>query len=129
MSIAACDIEPTTEPHTTRLLRQIRNLGDKDDPKLSPKCQLIKAKHLWQHDAFFDYCDRWMSPDDSYAAQRGRFLRPRDEGRTFDPFVDAMWAAYRQAVPPQEEATRSLKWVWKSDNQGDFVPNSIDGDK
>lgn len=88
--------------------------------------QLMKAKHLWQHDAYFEYCDRWMNPDDPYAAQRGRFRRPREEGRTFDPFVDAMWAAYRQEVPPQAGATRNLKWIWTSGSQGEFVPNSAD---
>ena len=67
------------------------------------------AKHLWQHDSYFDYCDRWMNPDDPYAAQRGRFRRPRDEGRTFDPFVDAMWTAYRQTVPPQPGATSCVR--------------------
>jgi hypothetical protein len=89
----------------------------------------MRVKHLWQHDAYFDYCDRWMSPDDPYAAQRGRFLRPRDEGRTFDPFVDAMWAVYRKTVPPQGGTTRSLKWIWKNGSQGEFVPNSVRDDK
>lgn len=88
--------------------------------------QLMKAEHLWQHDAFFDYCDRWMNPADPYAAQRGQFRRPRDEGRTFDPFVDAMWIAYRQKVPQQARANRNLKWVWTSGSQGQFVPNSVD---
>jgi hypothetical protein len=85
--------------------------------------QLMEAKRLWQHEAYFDYCDRWMSLTDAYAAQRGRFRRPGDEGRTFDPFVDAMWAAYRPTVPAQEGATRSLKWVWGNNNRGEFVPN------
>ena len=85
--------------------------------------QLMQAKRLWQHDAYFDYCDRWMNPTDPFAAQRGKFRRPGDEGRTFDPFVDAMWAAYRPTVPVQDGASRSLKWVWKTSRQGEFVPN------
>lgn len=88
--------------------------------------QLMKAKRLWQHDAYFDYCDRWMNPSDPYAAQRGKFRRPADEGRTFDPFVDAMWTAYRPTVLKQEGASRSLKWIWKTSRQGEFVPNSTD---
>ncbi len=88
--------------------------------------QLMKAKQIWQHDAYFDYCDRWMSTQDPYASQRGKFRRPRDEGGTFDPFVDAMWAAYRPTVPAQAGASRTLKWVWKNSRQGEFVPNSKD---
>ena len=89
--------------------------------------QLMRAKRIWQHDAYFDYCDRWMNASDPYAAQRGKFRRPGDEGRTFDAFVDAMWAAYRPTAPAQEGASRSLKWVWKTSRQGEFVPNSKDG--
>jgi len=89
--------------------------------------QLMNAKRLWQHDAYFDYCDRWMNASDPYVAQRGKFRCPGDEGRTFDAFVDAMWAAYRPTVPKQEGASRSLKWVWKTSRQGEFVPNSKDG--
>jgi hypothetical protein len=87
----------------------------------------MKAKRLWQHDAYFDYCDRWMNSIDPYADQRGKFRRPRDEGGTFDPFVDAMWAAYRSTVPKQEGSSRNLKWVWKTSGQGEFVANPRDG--
>ena len=89
--------------------------------------QLMKAKRPWQHDAYFDYCDRWMNASDPYDAQRGKFRRPGDEGRTFDAFVDAMWAACRPTVPKREGASRSLKWVWKTSRQGEFVPNPKDG--
>ena len=89
--------------------------------------QWIEARRLWQHDAYFDYCDRWMNASDPCALQRGKFRRPRDEGRTFDAFVDAMWAAYRPTAPEQEGASRNLKWVWRTNGQGGFVPNSSDG--
>ena len=69
----------------------------------------------------------WMNASDPCALQRGKFRRPRDEGRTFDAFVDAMWAAYRPTAPEQEGASRNLKWVWRTNGQGGFVPNSSDG--
>lgn len=68
-----------------------------------------------------------MSVEDPYVGPRGKFRRPRDEGRTFDPFVDAMWAAYRPTVPSQPGASRSLQWVWKNSRQGEFVPNAPEG--
>jgi hypothetical protein len=82
---------------------------------------LMKAKSLWDHDAFFDYTDRWMSKDDPYAAKRGAFPRPAKEGATADPFADAMWTAYRASVPDQPNGADNVKWVW--DGGGQFVPN------
>ena len=85
---------------------------------------LMKAKKSWNHDAYFDYCDRWMSQTDLYAGKRGSSKRPANEGKTYDPFVDAMWAAHRQTVPEQEGGTRNLKWVWTKGNHGEYVPNA-----
>jgi hypothetical protein len=72
--------------------------------------RLMGAVKAWGHDAFFDYCDRWMSEDDAEFAKRigGNTIR---QGKTFDPFVDAMWAAYRKAAPAQEGAAQNLKFV------------------
>jgi len=84
---------------------------------------LMKAKAQWNHDAFFDYYDRWMSLADPYAAQRGPFPRLKTEGHSFDPFVDAMWAAYRDNVPEQPGGALNLKWVWVKGKNGEFVAN------
>ena len=73
---------------------------------------LMKAKKTWDHDAFFDYCDRWMRQDDPYAEKRGEHRRPGQEGKTYDPFVDAMWHAYRSKVPEQESAGNPRKWTY-----------------
>jgi hypothetical protein len=79
--------------------------------------QLMKAKALWNHDAFFDYFDRWMNVPDPLADQRKPYpstiaiMYPKC-GKTMDPFTDAMWAAYRKQVPEQPGGTRNLKWVW-----------------
>jgi hypothetical protein len=72
--------------------------------------RLMGAVRAWGHDAFFDYCDRWMGEDDAAFAKQvgGDAIR---QGRTFDPFVDAMWGAYRKAAPAQEGAAQNLKLV------------------
>ncbi len=86
---------------------------------------LMKTKHLWNHDAFFDYCDSWMSKDDPFAAKRGATPRPPQEGKTMDAFPDAMWNAYRQSASDQPGGTDNTKWVWQG-NQGSYVPDPKD---
>ena len=89
----------------------------------------MKAKALWNHDAFFDYCDRYMAKTDAYAAQRGAFPRPKQEGKTFEAFDDAMWATYRDKVPAQPGGKDNMMWVNGAgaavggDKPGSFVPN------
>lgn len=86
--------------------------------------QLMGARASWNHDAFFDYTDRWMAAQDDYAAKRGSTPRPKSEGRSHDAFVDAMWAAYRASVPRQAGARENLKWEWIGNSRnGHFVPN------
>jgi len=86
--------------------------------------QMMKARALWNHDAFFDYYDRWMATDDPYADRRAGKPRPKQEGKSIDPFVDAMWAAHRSSVPDQPSGKENLKWVWKDGTrEGSFVPN------
>ncbi len=84
--------------------------------------RLMKAIELWDHDAFFDYCDRWMAEEDPYAEFRGSHERPRQEGSTFDPFVDAMWRAYRAKAPEQKRAGDPRMFVWKG-RGFKWVPN------
>lgn len=81
---------------------------------------LMKAKAVWNHDAFFDYCDRWMDHDDVNPKRRS--IPVAGDGRA-DPFVRAMWTAYRQRVPDQPGGTNNVKWVWQDDRSGQFVPN------
>ena len=91
-------------------------------PGTALAAQLMKAKAAWNHDAFFDYNDRWMAKSDTYAAGRGNIPRPKAEGRSFDPFVDAMWATYRNTAPLQPGARDKRKWVWVGDTrEGHFV--------
>ena len=85
--------------------------------------RLMGALPAWNHDAFFDYCDRWMRPDDPYAADRAPHRRPPQEGKTFDPFVDAMWRAYRARAPEQPRAGNPRMFVWRKSGDWAWVPN------
>ncbi len=66
--------------------------------------RLMGAVDVWDHDAFFAYCDRWMTEDDTpfvkiiNKAHPNRNFRPQ-QGTTWDPFVNEMWAAYRDNLP------------------------------
>ncbi|HUV41464.1 MAG TPA: hypothetical protein VMW23_06740 [Sedimentisphaerales bacterium] len=78
---------------------------------------LIGAKQIWNHDAFFDYCDRWM-------AEQPTPYRQADAPTAFmtkavDPFVDNMYRAYRDTIGEQPGATNNMKWVW--DDGGKWV--------
>ena len=101
--------------------------------------RLLKMEKVWNHDAFFDYCDRWMFEDDSAftpivrdqfkfknkAAADGWYEMATKktwamQGQTWDPFVDAMWAKYRTApgMPPTDG------WKTKKPNRDEYLRNS-----
>lgn len=82
----------------------------------------LKAIKMWGHDAHFDYVDRWMSEDDPYKIVRGNYSRPKSETTTFDPFVTAMWKAYRPNAPDQDYSGKNFKWIWKGDS-GIWISN------
>ena len=69
---------------------------------------LVKA---WDHDAFFDYNDRWMSPKDPYADQYPAGQQRSDkEGKAIDSFVNDMWQRFRTAAPSAEWAGDGQMW-------------------
>jgi hypothetical protein len=82
----------------------------------------LKAVKLWNHDAHFDYVDRWMQQNDPYQAARGKYPRPAKETTTFDPFVTAMWQAHRLQAPRQPLAGNPRMWVWQG-KTGGWIPN------
>lgn len=103
-----------------------RKVGSKAWGGIALAAELMKAKALWNHDAFFDYTDLIMAKDDAYAANRGPKGRPSWEGTTYDPFVDAMWVAYREKVPEQLGGTVNTKWVWVG-KDGHYEKQNKDG--
>ncbi len=82
----------------------------------------LKAIKLWNHDAHFDYIERWMREDDPYADARGTRPRPQQETTTYDPFVTAMWRAHRSQAPAQEMAGNNQKWVLQG-KKWDWISN------
>ena len=102
---------------------------------------LMKAKAIWNHDAFFDYVDRYMRQDASlvYPTKGEVFnvdnpwvhVPDKDMGQpighAFDSFIEAMWKTYRNKVPDQPNGKDNKKWVWTSTDMvkgyGEFVPN------
>ncbi|MDM8007792.1 MAG: thrombospondin type 3 repeat-containing protein [Phycisphaerae bacterium] len=76
---------------------------------LALAARIMKAQSLWEHDAFFDYVDRWMTQNDQNARSLleakfgGGVGSPTYFGRqttSGSPFVDAMWSAYRGSTSP-----------------------------
>jgi len=68
--------------------------------------RILHARDLWNHDAFFAYVDRWMTEDDSEHVRIIKEATGREfsapafrQRRTWDPFVDEMWAKYRNDLP------------------------------
>ncbi|MBN2581833.1 MAG: hypothetical protein JXL80_02115 [Planctomycetes bacterium] len=71
--------------------------------------RILHAADLWQHNAFFDYCDRWMTEDDTQFAQIAASYHPDSDWwftadwarqrQCWDTFVEEMWAAYRDNLP------------------------------
>ena len=68
--------------------------------------RLMGAEKVWDHDAFFVYVDRWMHEDDAKAVEEIKKAYPdwgngvRQGTTVFDPWIDAMWAAYRKTLQP-----------------------------
>jgi len=72
--------------------------------------RMMHAEDVWDHPAFFDYVDRWMTEDDTeqIEAIRKHWGRAPDirQGETWSKFTDQMWAAYRNNLPPAPAVSR-----------------------
>lgn len=66
--------------------------------------RLMHSEKVWNHDAFFDYVDRWMTEDDGKVLaeikkQRGVSYDGLNIKKVWDPFVENMWNKYRNNLP------------------------------
>jgi hypothetical protein len=68
--------------------------------------RLMHAEKAWNHDAFFDYVDRWMCEDDAAFVKTIKTATGRDhnadwarQGQAWDAFVNEMWARHRPTLP------------------------------
>lgn len=89
---------------------------------------LIEAKQVWNHDAFFDYNDRFINESKQPYIDAGLSSNINLIGKAFDPFIQNMYEAYRESVPEQPGAAENMKW---DPSQGDYVvdenaPTSIE---
>jgi len=76
---------------------------------ISLAARWMGAVKLWNHDAFFDYVDQWMTPiaqDDVPSELIGGATR------AFDPFVEDMWNLHRDAAPVQPLGDDNMKWTY-----------------
>jgi len=67
--------------------------------------RLMHAERGWDHDAFFDYVDRWMYEDDAAFVKTIKEATGRDhdkewarQGQAWDAFVNEMWAKHRPTL-------------------------------
>ena len=89
--------------------------------------RLMKAEKAWNHDAFLDYCDRWMYEDDTEFIKTLKADTDSDfsaawarQGQSWEPFVNEMWAKYRTApgMPPTDG--------WKQQHDDSYLKNAIE---
>jgi len=98
-------------------------------PATALAVRMMGLVNQWQHDAFFDYLDRWMSEQDPYAANRKalggekRSTRPKQEAGTFDPWTDAMWRMHRDNAPEPDWAGEHRQWIWQG-REGKWIENA-----
>lgn len=81
----------------------------------------------WDHNAWFDYNDRWMTAKDRYAESRKATTDPKqairngNEGKSVDLFVSQMWARYRLSAP--HPAWADSDRMWDVSGKGAWVNN------
>jgi hypothetical protein len=90
--------------------------------------RLLKAEKAWNHDAFLDYCDRWMYEDDAPFNKVQKEATGKDhsaswerQGGVFDDaFIVDMWKAHRAGpgMPPTDG--------WQKQHDDSYYKNAIE---
>ena len=87
----------------------------------------MHAEKAWNHDAFFDYCDRWMYQDDAESAKVIKAATGGDyfadwirQKQAWDDFVDDMWAKHRagEGMPATDG--------WKKPHDDSYLRTAIE---
>ncbi|NIA22127.1 MAG: hypothetical protein GWP05_09245, partial [Anaerolineaceae bacterium] len=71
--------------------------------------QMLGGKKQWNHDAFFDYVDRWMYENDKeFRHEINKYFPNKHlvsekanwfyQGQAWEPFVTEMWFKYRPTI-------------------------------
>jgi len=81
--------------------------------------RMLKAEKQWNHDAFFDYCDRWMYEDDKeFRPVIGKYFPKLNitddqkwacQGQAWEKFVTEMWKKYRPTVDGPTDGWKKAK--------------------
>ena len=77
--------------------------------------RLMHAERTWNHDAFFDYVDRWMYENDESFVKQIKEATGRDhdhdwsrQGQAWDAFVNEMWGKHRSELSEATNGWRQL---------------------
>ncbi len=80
--------------------------------------RLMRVEANWNHDAFFDYVDRWMYENDADFVKKIKEATTLDhdkdwarQGQAWDAFVNEMWAKHRHTLGASTEG-----WKQKHDD-------------
>jgi hypothetical protein len=87
--------------------------------------RLMHAEQAWDHDAFFDYVDRWMYEDDNAFVKTIKEATGRDhdkewarQGQAWGAFVNEMWVKYRPTLQAPTDG-------WKKKHDDTYYRNAI----
>ncbi len=87
---------------------------------------LMHAENFWNHEAFFDYVDRWMYEDDAAFVKTVKEATGRDhdkewarQGQAWDVFVNEMWAKHRPTLPAPTDG-------WKQEHDDAYYRMAIE---
>jgi hypothetical protein len=90
--------------------------------------RLLHAEKMWNHDAFFDYVDRWMYEDDADSVRTIKEATGRDhdkewarQGQAWDAFVNEMWAKHRPTLPAPTDG-------WKQPHDDTYYREAINNE-
>ena len=88
--------------------------------------RLMHAEKAWNHDAFFDYVDRWMFENDAGFVKTLKQATGKDyspewarQGQTWEPYVNEMWFKYRPTLAAPIDG-------WKQQHDDSYYRTAIE---
>jgi hypothetical protein len=88
--------------------------------------RLMHAEKAWNHDAFLDYCDRWMYENDAAFVKTMKEATGKDyspewarQGQTWEPYVNELWFKYRPTVAAPTDG-------WKQPHDDSYYRHALE---
>ncbi len=88
--------------------------------------RLMHAEKAWNHDAFFDYIDRWMFENDAAFVKTLKQVTGKDysadwarQGQTWEPYVNELWFKYRPALAAPSDG-------WKQQHDESYYRTAVE---